>query len=207
MDRSAFDYLMLEDGSFVPDAFQGSPEWYLRNAYIVPKADPMPLVPLLAHATTQLGIVATISTSFYPPFIAARLAATHDHLTHGRFGLNLVTSHNDRAAQNFGLEHRHEHDLRYEMADEWMQIVNGLWSSWEPGAVVNDPETGIYADRTRIHPIDFVGKYHRCRGPLNMSPGHLPGRRFGRRPGIRRPSCRHHRCARPYHRGMQGVSQ
>ena len=93
MDRACFDYLIIEDGSFVPDVFQGSPEWYLSHAFAVPKSDPMPLVPLLGQATTHLGIVATITTSFYPPYLAARLGATLDHLTHGRVGLNIVTAH------------------------------------------------------------------------------------------------------------------
>jgi alkanesulfonate monooxygenase SsuD/methylene tetrahydromethanopterin reductase-like flavin-dependent oxidoreductase (luciferase family) len=82
-----------------------------------------------------------------------------------------VTAHNDRTAQNFGLERHHEHDLRYEIADEWIQVVDKLWQSWEPGAVVADPETGMYADYRKVHPIDFVGKYFKSRGPLNMPPG------------------------------------
>jgi alkanesulfonate monooxygenase SsuD/methylene tetrahydromethanopterin reductase-like flavin-dependent oxidoreductase (luciferase family) len=86
LDRACFDYVVIEDGSFVPDAFRGSSEWYLRNASTVPKSDPMPLVPLLAQASRRLGIVATMTTAFYPPYLAARLGATLDHLTHGRVG-------------------------------------------------------------------------------------------------------------------------
>jgi FMN-dependent oxidoreductase (nitrilotriacetate monooxygenase family) len=171
MERACFDYLVIEDGSFVPDVFQGSSEWCLANAFAVPKSDPMPLVPLLGQATTHLGIVATITTSFYPPYLAARLGATLDHLTQGRVGLNIVTAHQDRSAQNYGLDRHHEHDLRYEMADEWMQVVNGLWESWEPDAIVADPETGVFADFRKIHPIDFDGRFYKCRGPLNTAPG------------------------------------
>lgn len=171
MERACFDYAMIEDGSFIPDAFQDSPEWSLRNAYTVPKNDPMPLVPLLGAATKHIGIVATITSSFYPPYLAARLAATLDHLTHGRVGLNLVTAHNDRSAQNYGLDQHYEHDLRYEIADEWMDVVSRLWESWEPDAIVNDPVRGVYADHTKIHPIDFAGRFFKCRGPLNTVPG------------------------------------
>src|SRR5882757_6991507 len=171
MERACFDYVMIEDGSFVPDAYKGSPEWYLHNAYTVPKHDPMPLVPLLAYQSRHLGIVATMTTGFYPPYLAARLGATLDHLTKGRVGLNLVTAHNDRTAQNFGLERHHEHDQRYEIADEWIQVVDKLWQSWEPDAVVADPETGMYADFRKVHPINFTGKYFKSRGPLNMPPG------------------------------------
>ena len=171
LERACFDCLVIEDGSFVSDAYQGSSEWYLRHGSTVPKSDPLPLVPLLGYVTKHVGIVATITTSFYPPFIAARLGATLDHLTHGRVGLNIVTAHNDRAAQNFGLERHYEHDLRYEMADEWMRVVNGLWTSWEPDAIVADPETGVFADHTKIHPIDFEGRFYKSRGPLNTAPG------------------------------------
>src|SRR6267154_176535 len=171
MERACFDYVMIEDGSFVPDAYGGTPEWYLHNAYTVPKHDPMPLVPLLAHGSSRLGIVATMTTGFYPPYLAARLGATLDHLTKGRVGLNLVTAHNDRTAQNFGRERHHEHDLRYEIADEWIQVVDQLWQSWEPDAVVADPETGMYADFRKVHPINFTGTYFKSRGPLNMPPG------------------------------------
>ena len=174
MDRACFDYLMIEDGSFIADAFQGSPEWYLRHAYSVPKSDPVPLVPILGQATSHLGIIATITTAFYPPYLAylaARLGATLDHLTHGRVGLNLVTAHNDRSAQNYGLDRHYEHDMRYEMADEWMEIANRLWASWEPGAIVADPDTDVFADHTKIRPIDFEGRFYKSRGPLNTAPG------------------------------------
>jgi FMN-dependent oxidoreductase (nitrilotriacetate monooxygenase family) len=171
LDRACFDYMIIEDGSFVPDAFRGSTDWYLRNAVAVPKADPMPLVPLLGQATRGLGIVATMTTAFYPPYLAARLGATLDHLTGGRVGLNLVTAHNDRSAQNFGLPQHHEHDLRYRMADEWIEVVDRLWRSWSPDAIIADATTGEFTDPSGVSPIDFEGDYFRCRGPLNMPPG------------------------------------
>ena len=171
LDRACFDYLLIEDGSFVPDAYRGSAEWYLRNASTVPKLDPIPLVPLLGQATKRLGIVPTMTTAFYPPYLAARLGATLDHLTHGRIGLNLVTAHNDRTAQNFGLDRHWEHDFRYEMADEWIEVANRLWQSWEEDAVIADPATGVFADHRKVHPIDFAGRYYKSRGPLNAPPG------------------------------------
>src|SRR5260370_23373523 len=103
MERACFDYVMIEDGSFVPDAYMGSPEWYLHNAYAVPKHNPMPLVPLLAQASSRLGIVATMTTGFYPPYLAARLGATLDHLTNGPVALNPGTPQHNRSAQKFTL--------------------------------------------------------------------------------------------------------
>ena len=171
LERACFDYIMLEDGVLVPDSYGSSSDWFLRAAWMVPKADPMALVPLIAQATSRIGIVATMTTSFYPPFMAARLAATLDHLSNGRVGLNLVTAHNDRSAQNFGLDRHYEHDLRYEMADEWMDVVQRLWSSWEEEAIVADAETGRFAVHTRVQPIDFAGRFYKSRGPLNLPAG------------------------------------
>ena len=172
LERACFDYIMLEDGQLVPDSYGSSSEWFLKSAWMVPKNDPMPLVPLIGQATKNIGIVATLTTSFYPPFIAARLAATLDHLTQGRLGLNIVTAHNDRSAQNFGLDKHYDHDLRYEMADEWMDVVNKLWASWEDGAVRADAASGIFADFGKgASPIDFAGRFYKSRGPLNTYAG------------------------------------
>ena len=171
LERACFDFLMIEDGSFVPDAYQGSAEWSLRNAFAAPKHDPMPLIPLMAQATQHVGLIATMTTGFYPPFLAARLGATLDHLTEGRVGLNLVTAHNDRTAQNYGLDQHFEHDLRYEIADEWIRLVRKLWDSWPADAILNDAEAGIFTDPERVKPIDFKGKYFSSRGPLNMPAG------------------------------------
>jgi FMN-dependent oxidoreductase (nitrilotriacetate monooxygenase family) len=171
LERAGFDSLMLEDGHLVPDSYKGAPDWFLQAAWMVPKADPMPLVPLIGQATNHIGIIVTLPTSFYPPFIAARLAATLDHVTDGRVGLNIVTAHNDRSAQNFGLDKHYEHDLRYEMADEWMEVVNRLWSSWEDGAVLADVSSGRFADAAKVHTIDFSGRFYKSRGPLNLYAG------------------------------------
>ena len=211
MDQACFDYVLIEDGSFVPDAYRGSSEWHLRNAATVPKLDPLPLVPLIGQATSHLGIVPTLCAAFYPPYLAARLAATLDHLTHGRVGLYLVTAHSDRTAQNFGLDRHYEHDLRYEMADEWMEVVDRLWESWEPDAIVADSATGAFADYRKVHPIDFAGRYYQSRGPLNappgpQPPGHLPGRRLTGGDGIRGKACRHDCRPRARRFGGEGLS-
>jgi FMN-dependent oxidoreductase (nitrilotriacetate monooxygenase family) len=171
LERASFDYLMIEDSSMINDTYEGSTRVTLARAAGAPKSDPMPLVPLIAAGTSRIGVIATITTSFYPPFLAARLGTTLDHVTEGRVGLNLVTASGHRAAHNYGLPQHIEHDLRYRMADEWMQVVSQLWESWEPDAVVADTETGIYADYTKVHPIHFEGEFFKVRGPLNTIPG------------------------------------
>jgi FMN-dependent oxidoreductase (nitrilotriacetate monooxygenase family) len=167
LERAGFDYFMVEDSLMVPDIYAGTAELELKHARYAPKLDPMPLIPLMAKATKHIGIIATASATFYPPFLLARLMATLDHLTEGRVGWNIVTSSEDRAAQNFGLDKLPEHDLRYEMAEEFVEIVTQLWESWAPDAIVMDPVTGAYADHTKVNPINYRGKFHSSRGPLN----------------------------------------
>lgn len=171
LEEACFDCVVFEDGLMIPDAYQGSMDTYLRYALEGPRNDPTALTAILGHATSRIGILPTMSTSFYPPFMAARMMATLDHVSRGRFGANLVTSSSHRAAQNFGLEKHIDHDLRYEMAGEWVELVNQLLGSWEPGAIVSDPETGVFADHTKVHTIDFDGRFHKSRGPLNTPPG------------------------------------
>lgn len=171
LERAGFDYLLMEDSSFVPDDYGASMEFYLRNAARVPKNDPLPLVPLLAQATEHLGIVATVTTTFYPPFLAARLLATLDHLSDGRAGANLVTATAGRAAQNYGYDEHVEHHRRYEMATEFADVLKALWDSWDDGAVVADAESGVFVDPSKVHDAAFAGRFFATRGPLNTSPG------------------------------------
>lgn len=170
-ERGGFDFLLLEDSSQITNTYGGSMEYVLKNAHAEPKQDPFPFVPLLAQATKHIGIIPTVSTSFYPPYLAARLLATLDQITNGRVGGNLVTSSTHLAAQNYGLDQHYEHDLRYEMAQEWAEIATKLWESWEPDAIRADWAEGVYADHTKVHTIDYEGKFFRSRGPLNAVTG------------------------------------
>ena len=170
LERARFDYIMLEDSSMVSDAYEGSSRADLKHHLYAPKHDPLPLVPLRASVTENLGIVATASTSFYEPYPLARVMTTLDHVTRGRAGWNIVTSSEDRAAQNYGLDRLHEHDERYERADEFVDVVEKLWNSWEDGAIIMDRESGKYVDHTKVSTIDHEGTYYKVRGPLNTVP-------------------------------------
>jgi len=176
MERACFDLIMIEDTVMVADAYGGTMEGALKHSAFAPKQDPVPLATLIAAKTSQIGVVATMSTSFYPPYLLARLASTVDSIAEGRFGWNIVSSAEDRAAQNFGLDALPEHDERYNVAEEYFDVVNQLWDSWEHDAVVMDRDTHTYADFTKVHTIDFDGKYFKSRGPLNTvpSPQHRP---------------------------------
>jgi alkanesulfonate monooxygenase SsuD/methylene tetrahydromethanopterin reductase-like flavin-dependent oxidoreductase (luciferase family) len=149
MERACFDLIMIEDTVMVADAYGGTMEGSLKHSAFAPKHDPLPLAVLIAANTSRMGVVATLSTSFYPPYLLARVCSTIDSIAEGRFGWNIVSSAEDRAAQNFGLEGLPEHDERYSVAEEYFEVV---------------------------HTVDFDGKYFKSRGPLNTvpSPQHRP---------------------------------
>lgn len=169
-EGGGLDLFIIEDGVAVPDTYGGTAEVNLSNARFVPKHDPVPLVPYLLATTSKLGIVPTLSASFYEPFTAARLLATLQHFAGGRLGFNVVTSGSDLAAQNYGLDKQVEHDLRYDRADEWVDVVRKLWRSWDQDAVLEDTRNGVFADYTKVRPINHRGRFFQVRGPLNTVP-------------------------------------
>ncbi|MET0884956.1 MAG: NtaA/DmoA family FMN-dependent monooxygenase [Mycetocola sp.] len=171
LERGGYDFLFIEDTSMIEDTYGSSAEYTLAHGKMAPKNDPMPLVPLLTRATRKIGVISTISTTQYPPFLAARQAVTLDHLTEGRFGANVVTSVTHRVAQNFGYDQMPAHDERYARAEEWLDVVSKLWESWDIDALVHDTTTPRYADHTKVNTIDHHGKYFDVRGPLNTIPG------------------------------------
>ena len=171
LERGGFDLLFIEDTAMLEDTYGGSLDMTLKYGMMAPKNDPMPYIPLLAKATRHLGLVGTVSTIQYPPYLAARQAVTLDHLTEGRSGINVVTSVSHRVAQNYGYDQHLSPAERYEMAQEWMDVVSALWESWDPDAIVLDYDEPRYADHTKVHPINHEGKYFKCRGPLNTIPG------------------------------------
>jgi FMN-dependent oxidoreductase (nitrilotriacetate monooxygenase family) len=170
LERACFDYILFEDKVTVPDVYGGSSEVYLKHPLGAPKHDPAPLAAMIAGATSHIGLVCTLSTMAYPPFLLARLASTLDSLSRGRFGWNIVTSAEDTAAQNFGLDALPPRELRYDMADEYVDLAIRLWRSWAPDTVKRDRDGRVYADFTKVAPVNFEGRYFKCRGPLNTAP-------------------------------------
>jgi len=167
MERACMDYMIIEDSSNVPYTYKGNHDTYLQYAQGSPKLDPAVLVPWLAQATQHLGLVPTLSVSEYPPYLAARLINSLDHVTEGRIGWNCVTGSNDGTAQNYGHDKHRPHDERYEVADEFADVVTRLWEAWDADAVVLDREIPMFADGKKVRPINHVGKYFKVRGPIN----------------------------------------
>lgn len=170
IERACFDYMLIEDSIYVGEMWQQSREIYLKNGMSIPRQEPSVIATLMAAATTHLGIVPTLSTFAYHPYLTARIMSTLDQVSGGRSGWNMVTGSADFAAQNFGMERLPDHDLRYDMADEYIDCVNQLWDSWEPGAIVADHTTGTLIDPAKVQPINFEGQFYRSRGPLNSGP-------------------------------------
>ncbi len=170
LERACLDYILIEDSSYVGESYGGSRDIYLRDAIAVPRQDPSVIASLMTTVTSRLGIVPTFSTFAYPPYLLARLVGSLDQVSRGRIGWNMVTGSSDFAARNYGMDGLAEHDLRYDMADEYMAVVNGLWGSWEPGAIVDDQDRGMFVDPAKVHSIDFAGQFYKSRGPLNSGP-------------------------------------
>jgi FMN-dependent oxidoreductase (nitrilotriacetate monooxygenase family) len=131
--------------------------------------EPITLLAALAGSTSRIGLIATASTTYSEPFNLARQFASIDHISGGRVGWNIVTSWLAAAAGNFGGATQVSHADRYERAEEFMTIVNGLWDSWAADALLDDRESGQYAHSDRIRPINHEGSYYRVAGPLNLA--------------------------------------
>jgi FMN-dependent oxidoreductase (nitrilotriacetate monooxygenase family) len=122
----------------------------------------------MGMATKYLGLGSTYSTTYYEPFHVARVFATLDLMTGGRAAWNVVTSLNNSEAMNFGQAEHLGHDLRYDKADEFMEVVLGHWDTWEEDAIVVDKETGLFAHPEKVHPLKHKGKWFQSKGPFTV---------------------------------------
>jgi FMN-dependent oxidoreductase (nitrilotriacetate monooxygenase family) len=171
LEAGCFDALFLADVLGVYDAYRGGPEVSIREGMQIPVNDPMLLIPAMATVTEHLGFAFTSSILQTHPFTFARQVSTLDHLTNGRVGWNIVTSYLPNAAANLGLESLPGHDVRYDMADDYLDVVYKLWeASWDDDAVIADRERGIYADPAKVHAIDHAGPYYQVAGPHLAEP-------------------------------------
>ena len=165
LERGGFDALFLADVLGVYDVYAGSVDAALRHGVQVPLNDPLALVPLMAYATRHLGFGVTAALTYEHPYTFARRISTLDHLTKGRIGWNIVTGYLDSAARNLGLDQQPGHDARYDLADEYLDVVYKLWEkSWDDDAVVRDKTRGIYTDPARVHPINHRGRHYSVPG-------------------------------------------
>ena len=177
LEKGLFDGLFLADILGVYDVLDGDAGPSLRGAVQIPLIDPVALVPAMAQATTHLGFGVTCNLAYEPPFLFARRMATLDHLTKGRIGWNIVTGYLDSAARAVGLSGQMAHDDRYDLGDEYMDVVYKLWEGgWRDDAVVRDRSAGLYTDPARVRAVRHHGKqFHLDAIPLwEPSPQRTP---------------------------------
>src|SRR5215813_3701008 len=158
-ERGKFDLVFVSDGLVMDPG--DHPSFLCRF-------EPTTLISALSASTRYIGLGATVSTSFGEPYHVARTFASIDHMSRGRAAWNVVTSSNEKAALNFGKEEHMAHDLRYEVAQEFVDVVRGLWDCWEDGAIVADKASGKYLDASKVQPLNHKGRYYTVKGPINI---------------------------------------
>ena len=157
-ERGLFDSVFFADSIGLMDKYGGDPMEAIRAGAMAPMNDPTLAVPIMAMATKHLGFGVTVNLTYDHPFIMARRLSTLDHLTGGRFGWNIVAGFVDSGARAIGLDRMRAHDERYDMADEYMEVVYKLWEgSWDDDAVVRDKANRIYARKDKVRRIDHTG--------------------------------------------------
>jgi FMN-dependent oxidoreductase (nitrilotriacetate monooxygenase family) len=141
---------------------------YLSRTARAARLEPITLAAALTTVTDRIGLVATASTTFSEPFNIARQFGTLDHLSAGRAGWNVVTTYTDDSAKNFGMDTLPPKAERYEMAQEFLDLVKSLWDSYEDDAILRDKESGRFFDPEKLHAVEHDGRFYKALGPLNM---------------------------------------
>lgn len=162
-EAAKFDAIFFADHPAVPN--RGNK--FHASGHIV-HFEPLTLLSAIAAHTKNVGLICTLTTSYWEPYHAARLFASLDHISGGRAAWNVVTSGHGNAAGNFGLDQHFEHDFRYDRAREFVAVVKGLWDSWGEGAFVHDKASGNYLDPAEMFPLNHKGKHFSVAGPLNV---------------------------------------
>ena len=170
-ERGKMDMLFFQDSAAVAPAFylSGGKAEALAEAARCVRLEPLTLLAALATVTKHIGLVSTATTTYNDPFNIARKFATIDHISKGRAGWNLVTSQNVDEAQNFGFEQHVDHAQRYQRAQEFYDVVTGLWDSWEDDAIIRDRASGRYIEPAKLHVLNHKGAHFSVRGPLNVA--------------------------------------
>ncbi len=166
-EAAKLDMLFLADG--IGLRTRDEPPGALCRSHQTAELEPLTLLSALAGLTSRIGLVATASTTYNEPFHIARKWASLDHLSGGRAGWNIVTSWSEAEAWNFNRDQHMEYDLRYERAAEFVEVVKGLWDSWEGDALLHDKASGIFFDQSKLHVLNHKGRHFQVRGPLTIA--------------------------------------
>ena len=166
-ERQKMHFLFLADGAGVRiDAKDNNQLSYHGN---IDRFEPLTLVSALSAITKKIGFVCSASTTYNEPYSLARRLSSIDHISRGRAGWNVVTGWSEEEAKNFGFNRLMDHDERYDRAREFVEVVKGLWDSWDDDAFIRDKASGHYFDPEKLHVLNHKGKYYQVRGPLNLT--------------------------------------
>ncbi|SET46236.1 FMN-dependent oxidoreductase, nitrilotriacetate monooxygenase family [Thorsellia anophelis DSM 18579] len=158
-EEGKLDFIFIADGLYINEK---------SIPHFLNRFEPITALSALAALTSHIGLVGTVSTSYSDPYTVARQFASLDHLSQGRAGWNVVTSPLEGSAKNYSREKHPEHALRYRIADEYLQVVKGLWDSWEEDAFVRNRKTGQFFEPSKMHALNHKGEFFQVAGPLNI---------------------------------------
>ncbi|PTQ12744.1 LLM class flavin-dependent oxidoreductase [Sphingomonas oleivorans] len=159
-ESAKFDLVFIVDSPFItPDT----------APHFLNRLEPLTLLSAVAVATSRIGLVGTLTTSYWEPYNVARQFGSLDHISKGRAGWNVVTTGLEGAARNYGREEHFDHKVRYARAAEFVDVVRGLWDSYEDDAFPRDKAAGIFLDKAKQHPLNHKGEHFAVAGPLALS--------------------------------------
>jgi len=168
LEAGKFHLAFFDDRLAMPDRYGNDHAHAVEYGIRCVKMDPIVVLTAMGMATQKLGLASTCSTTYYEPFDVARRFATLDLMSNGRAAWNVVTSVNDGEALNMGYDAHLDHELRYDRADEFMEVVLGHWDAWDDGAIIVDKTAGRFADPAKVKRLDHAGRFFKSRGPFTV---------------------------------------
>ncbi|MGG3797948.1 LLM class flavin-dependent oxidoreductase [Metabacillus fastidiosus] len=158
-ENAKFDLIFIADGLYINEK---------SIPHFLNRFEPVTILSSLAAVTSHIGLVGTISTSYSEPFTIARQIASLDKISDGRAGFNAVTSPLEGSALNYSKKEHPTHERRYKIANEYLEVIKGLWDSWEDDAFIRNKETGVFFNPEKMHQLDYKGEFFEIAGPLNI---------------------------------------
>ncbi|WP_180028335.1 LLM class flavin-dependent oxidoreductase [Acinetobacter sp. YH16032] len=169
LERGKFDFVFFADMLAFPERFGNSIEASIqKGVQFTASLDPLHVATSIAAVTKYLGVAVTKSVTHFSPFDIARAFGTIDHLSNGRIGWNIVTSLNEAESKNFGHLDILDRSLRYDRAEEFVDLALKLWNSWEADAILADKESGTFADPNKINITGHKTSNFNVQGPLSV---------------------------------------
>ncbi|ACT03836.1 LLM class flavin-dependent oxidoreductase [Paenibacillus sp. JDR-2] len=159
-EAGRFDLAFIADGLYINEK---------SIPHFLNRFEPITILSALAAVSKHIGLVGTLSTSYSEPFTVARQFGSLDVISGGRAGWNIVTSPLEGSALNYGKKEHPDHDKRYRIATEYLDVTRGLWDSWEDDAFVRDKESGVFFDPAKLHTLNHEGEFFSVKGPLNIA--------------------------------------